>query len=718
MSLQIDFDIADSLVTNRSFQIDDTLVRSRDQGEFGASNLWFLPGGGGITLFPDQLTAGWSGAGGKWATADFITPGPQWETLPYRHSGDWFQQSKGLAATAGVAVPLVSAERLPENTGLFVEFFAYGVPGTRTTDLLKVDFGQFFTLHIHSDGRADLTDSRRYGQQGQSPYVTQGQSLSSGSAAGAKGDLSGKFVSILILPYRRGRLLFVTNQGGSFEVIVGDYPAWGNSYGARMSPGENVYHVTTPASQVMLTPSPLVRALLTVNPVTYPATGLLTSPALPLPYAVGVGPESVRGESEMQDGSGLNLSLLNADGSSFSPTTTSPAPAVVYQVSLSSPSPRVAPVLFGLVMTWGRVLSTRTYGTSTLTRVLSAKLTMARDRQQKCFDFTLDNPRDTYTSVKDLWNRRVRCSIVPGGADAQPIVLFDGYSNAPAFTDGAASKITVSCTGLRKRLRSHMLSDSIKFDGQAHTDVVARLLNDAGVDPATVFIYNDGGLTLGSADQGDDALWRPANGQSTDEFIQHLADTFSGWVFDDIGGIFYYAPKEYFTAAALTGNGYVPTIQMQTPIYGGVASTRPVNPSDLVALAGSVKQCSEEPRANDIYVIGQADDGSLFNVHYEDWDSINTRTAANYVGERRTLVYASGSITTPDAASITLGALVNVYTQALRTVEFALPDYPASILPLEGPVNLIGFGLALITNISADLTVDRNRHTEYTCELL
>ena len=49
MSLRIDYDIADSLVTNRSFQIDDTLVRSRDQGEFGAANLWFLPGGGGLS---------------------------------------------------------------------------------------------------------------------------------------------------------------------------------------------------------------------------------------------------------------------------------------------------------------------------------------------------------------------------------------------------------------------------------------------------------------------------------------------------------------------------------------------------------------------------------------------------------------------------------------------------------------------------------------------
>ena len=740
MSLQIDLDIADAYVTEKAFSVIDSVVRAHDPANFTFSGLWFIPGDKGTTLLPDQVRPDWgaTAAVAKWQLTDWMLDTTKWEQVARRGPGDWFLLSKGLATGS-----LVSNAALVENGGLYVEVFGYGVPGTVVTDLLKVTFGGGLVLHIHSDGHADLEDARPATtamNEGQSLYLTKGQSLTAGTvgagaakAAGAKTDLLGKLLGLVILPYRRGRLLIVTSQGGVFEVSIGAREDPSDHYKDRRSSGESVYFLTTDAGQVTLTPSPSVRCLVAANPLScsQALAGILTSPVVPLPYAVSAPPLTITGEADTQDAAVITLSVVSPDGSPFAPSPTALAQSLIYQLGFSSPNPFVFPILYSLEMKWERALGNRTYGTEALPTshtahgtVTGAHLVLSRDRQQKHFEFTLDNPGEAFTSVKDLWNRRIRCYFDSGGADGAAFgiaagtrrVIFDGYTDPADFKDGVASTLTISCTGRRKRLRSHLLNDSQKFDGMNHTDVVHQLLHDAGVDDTDIVIFDDGGVPLDTADPGDDPLWRPANGQSTDEFIQHIADTFSGWVFDDIAGVFYYVPKEYFTAAALVAVPTVPTVYLSTPT---VSATRPVNTSVLVALSeGDVKQSSKEPVANDFWVLGQDDDGNIVSAHYEDYDSINTRTAANWVGERRTLIYASGSITTVEAAVRTLGPLVITFGQAQRAVAFGLPDYQIDQLPLEGPFLLEGYGPALITDLDADLSCDRSRRTGYACELL
>ncbi len=754
MSLRVDIDIADALVSEKAFSVIDSVLRARDPGDFILAGLWALPGGKAVTLLPDQVRSDWgtNPVYPKWGSSDWLLDASRWEQIARRGAGDFFLASKGLASAVdgtGAGLPLVSAAALPENAGLFVEVFGYGVPGTAVPDLLQVAFGGGLVLHVHSSGVADLEDRRPAtlaASSGQGVTLTKGQPLTGGTLAGGTrggaAELTGRMLGIVLLPYRRGRLLVATSQGGLFEVLIGGRDDGSDAFASRRAPGESAYHITTDAGQVTLTPSPAVRALVAANPLSCaqallntPA-GLLTSPVVPLPYDVATGPSSIFGEADAQDGTGLSLSVVGPDGSAFAPSEADRASALIYQVAFTSPSPGAFPILYSLEMKWDRTLGTKTYGTTTVPtahtvtgNVVSGRLSLSRDRGQKSAEVIIDNPGDHYTSLKDLWNRLALISVTPSAGDAAffpagasagtALPLFLGLTDPVEFTDGVGSRLRVPLSGLRKRLRSHLLNDSQKFDGMLDTDVVRQILHDAGVDDSAIVIYDDGGTPLTRADPGDDPLWQPANGQSADEFIQHLADTWSGWVWDDIAGVYYYAPRDYFASAILAENGgRVPQVYQSTPTPFSQAATRPVNTGCLVALKDSVKQTAEEPRANEFWVLGQDEDGNIVTSHYEDWGSIHDRTAANYVGERRTLLYASGSLTTPGACAVVLGALYIAFGQAVRSVAFALPDLQLTQIPLDGPVQLEGYGVGLITGLDADLTCDRSRRTEYTYEVL
>lgn len=757
MSLRVDIDIKDNFVSEKAFAISDSLLRQRDPGDFTAQGLWLLPGGKAVTLLPDQVRSDWgtTRAVPKWGLSAWGAAPARWEQIARRGPGDWFLASKGLATSDGTAaggpLPVTSAASLAENAGLYVELYGYGVPGARVPDLLQIAFAGGLVLHVHSDGHADLEDRRHGAPAG--TYLTRGQSLTAGGAGGAGGpslsgkggapaaDLGGKLLGIVLLPYRRGRLLVVTSQGGSFEVLVGGRADASDAYKDRRTPGQDVYYVTTDPGPVTLTPSPAARALIAANPLTgiqsQTATpnGLLTSPLVSLPYDVAAGPSDIEGEADAQDGTALVLSVLNPDGSAFAPSDAARADALVYQVAFTGnpASPSALPFLYSLELRWERVLGAKTFGTTTVPtvhsvtgNVVSGKVSFSRDRGQKSAEVVIDNPGEHYTSLKDLYNRPFLISFTPDGVDVpfgipagEVLPVFLGLTDAVEFVVGAGSRLTVRASGLRKRLRAALLNDGQKFDGMVDTDVVRKLLTDQGVPPAQMVIYDAGGTALDAAGPGEDPLWQPANGTSADEFIAHLADTWSGWVWDDIGGVYYYVPRDYFTGAALAQNGgTIPRVFQSTPAGVSAGATRRPNGGLLVALDGSVKQAPEEPRANDFWVLGQDDDGNLLAAHFEDYGSIHTPTAPNYVGERRTLIYASGSLTTVGACQATLGALVPVLGQPVVPVSFALPDYPLTQIPLDGPVQLDGFGVGLITAAEADLANDRYRRTEYTYEVL
>lgn len=717
MGLQITEDIAGILITEDPFTLLDNLGKARDLGQLALANVWFPPGAAGAILQPVCLTDQWAAQAGKWRFADWASlDAAKWEEVSRRRSGDWFLQSKGLP----VGSVLQSAASVAANSPIFVEFFCFAQPGQNIQDYLIVQFGLYFRLHLHSNGTSDFEDLR---QSDGSQILAKGFALTSSGQ-----DLAGKFVQVLILPWRRGRILVYTNQGGSTEIYTGARADGTDTYKSRRTPGETFYYLTTEEGQIQLTPTTETRAYLTANTyVTAGRTGSAQSPVLTVPRSGGVtqGPLLSTLSAEQQDGCRATLTLIYYDesGSVISaPTSNTPAAGVSYKISLTAPDTAHTPQIFGAQIEWERGTGTRQYQSNIIGSPNAARFTMSRDRSQKTFEFELDNPHNAWTSLSDLYNRLIQAQFVADDVDAVTKTVFVGLTDPVSFLDGSASRLTTQCSGLRKHLRSSLLSDSKAFDGMTHCNTVIKILTDGGIDPAAIIVEEDG-VTLDQAPMGEDPYWKPANGTSRDEFVQHICDTFSGYVFDDIGGTWYYVSREYFTALALAGTATIPTVYMETPI--DPVTNRPVagaigpNASIMVALKDSVRKTPEEPRANDIWVVGQdPNTGEILAAHYVDNDSISNRLAPNYVGERRLLIYASASITSLYMAEQACGRMGVRLTQPIVTVSFQLPDFQPDQLPIEGPLYIVGHGLGLVTAFTGDLSNDRWRNTEYTAELL
>ena len=706
MALVVDIDIADAYVSQPAFSVLDGIIRAKDLSNFAVTNIWVPASDLAITLMPLQLTPAWASTAGKYQLTDWgLSAG--WEQVAHRSANDWFMNSRGVPA----ATPIGCTHNLAANAGLCFEFVALSSAHTIVRDMYILEFGTCFRLHIHSNGTADFEDTRPSAIA--RPLLIEGADLTAGGQ-----DLSGKYCQVVILPWRRGYVFVWSSQGGFFEVYVGARTDTSTTLKPSRTSGEPCYYVITEAAAPKLTPSALCRSFWSMSQLQYPATGSIKSSLITLPSPTTVPPSTHVCIAEQQDLTTATLSLVDNTGAVFAPTATAPLTQLQYSIALASPAVGVAPVVFSTQVEFDRALSNRTYGTSTV-KTTHAHLSMSRDRSSKIFEFTVDNPTDAYTSLKDLWNRKVHAYTTVDTVDTVARDLFFGYADPADFIDGVASTITIPCSGLRKRLRYDLMSDARNFDGWNHTDMVQKVLEDGGVADTGMYIYNDGGVALDKADPGDDPIWKPANGTSRDEWIQHCCDVFSGWVFDDIGGVYYYAPREYFTAAAIANNASVPQILSVTPnnpLTGRAVISQPY-PAALVAQ--NLRQPRpQEPRANDIWVLGRdPHTQQIIAVHYVDTASIGVRTASNYVGEVRRMVYASAAISTLQMATRAMGVIANRVTQPVRTVTFDLADY-RSELPIEGAVNIQNYGIALITGLDADLTMDRNRVTSYCAELL
>ena len=144
------------------------------------------------------------------------------------------------------------------------------------------------------------------------------------------------------------------------------------------------------------------------------------------------------------------------------------------------------------------------------------------------------------------------------------------------------------------------------------------------------------------------------------------------------------------------------------------------NPTYLAAL--SMEQTGEQLTANDLYVLGVDADGNSVVAHYADQASMSDRTATNYVGDRWIFVLENSALMTQEAVTTVCAALAQRLPYPTRMVEFVLPDWRPE-LPINAPVNLDGYGPALITGIQCSFgdeyaeTGARHRRTTYLAEL-
>jgi|GEM_PF-5745507 hypothetical protein len=756
--IQIDIDTQDTFIEAPGLTVLDSMdrfVRVID-AQGGLSPYFIPPSQNALMLRPQQLFGGWPSAV-KFRAGDYGMP-TGWEEQEVRAPSDWFMHSTGAVS------PLSLIYDFPANTGWFIEFRAYAQPKAMPGPIFDFAFGEWFQIVIDNTGHMALFDCRH----SISEPVGEGNIANFNSFVNLD-------VQLMVLPFRQRQILvWSPNRGGYIDapVRVG-VDGTITEHGAA-----TVYRSVTPPA-----------ALVAITPLLYPADGVppcyapSKAPATPLTQV-----PSFTGSQFDQPGSSLcTLAAVTQI------VTSPPVKEFVYSVTMqgntghqtaaqqgivgigpstalssgasvlsgsSYPYSLLTPFLYLVAYGYPRKLGPRTYSTTTLTGILSAKLTMSKDRAAKSFTFTVDNPANitgigaNYSGLKNLQNRRCRVYLTnstfeTGGADIaadldpdtslivangnKRVYLFDGFTDQPEFVDGVDSKLIVRCQGLRKRLRSYIFPDRPCYDGMLVTSVITDILTRAGfVGPADIssqtagveIVCEPSTSTLPSAVPGDEPLFAPAIGTSAEEFLDVLI-RYTGWMLDDLIAVgaansaWYWTSSDYYASSVYAAQGS-PTVSLVSAYNSSIPGGLQQMPDAVLPNQGlgslvmldnpPPKQSLEELIANEIFVIGVDDRGQTLIAHARDEDSISTSSANNYVGEVRTFILICQWINEQPIANTVCAALYAGLTQARTHLTFTLPDfYPQ--LGISAPLTLSGYWNGQIDEISADLGNPRCRKT-------
>ncbi|MDR3709946.1 MAG: hypothetical protein P4L33_16745 [Capsulimonadaceae bacterium] len=764
--LIIDLDVPDVYVSVPGFSLNGSVDRLPLSSN-GTINegCWRTPDGSALLIQPYQLMDDWASRT-KFTLADYSDLSsanggqPNWEQVARRASTDYFLQSLGQ-----VSGGVITQHFFPRNAGFFVEAWLYAPADQRVYDLFDMTFGGYFSLFLHSDGNADLFDVR-------SP----GAPVASGNLSGGA-PVSGKFVQILVLPFRRQCLLIWSNLGGYFVANVGGTldadvntadkgPDTGGVYVITEAAAVSLYNTCTPPS-----------ATFSLSVLQYPAEAMLTTQSYPSSYPILKQPALTIAQADQEMGTSIALAPLTTIDPSSPPVT------YRYLITLRSANGSEgygdlagSPAVFGKFYSpmdylnridARRELANRTALKTTIVLATSAEMHLDKDRGKSVFKFTLDNPDGIWKSLKDAQNLRISAYLdLPsnhpeaaqgfGGrltdetdpdraivaANQGPVTIFDGFTERIDFADGQCSAVDVSCAGLSKKLRHCILSSQRDWDNTAHTEVVRNILMAAGlvdasdfaggtalnVSRAEISIYNDGiNAPLPPATVGSEPAWRPRDGTTAEEFLNEIVN-WSGWDLFEYGGVFYYMPKDFEISSLMWQYG-VPIVHLSNTslshLGGTTLQSEPnCSVSGLAALADPpVRQFTEELVANDIFVVGMDDQGNSLTAHYVATALMTDRSNPFYVGDRWIYTLLDASLTTQDAVVAACANLAARLTKPTRKIEFALPDYRREFL-INSPCYLEAYGNSLVTAISASFgaldgsTGDRARTTQYMVELV
>ena len=692
MPVAIDWDLPDFYIAQPAFSASGNISDPRLWAKPEDQSTWFAPNALGIILRPTQLTSQWATTPGKWQLSDFACNAAQWEQQAHRSVTDWFLASRGLPDGSSVA----TAQNISRNAGLFLEFFAFVPPHADLRDVIELSFGGRYILHVHSDGTADLEDT----------LLPAGADWPATDVSLSDTEINGKFVQIMVLPWRRGRILISCSLGGWFEVYVGAVESADSALVNARAPGEVVYYTTLPAAGASIRPNPACRAFFQLSVLRYPASAILTSVDVPLASTVVTVPDDIVVRCEQQDGARAVIALMNSDGTLFAPTAANPASAFQWQLTLTSPSTYVTPAAYFAQASYNAVALARSVSPITLPAPHHVSISIDADRGMTTAHALFDNPAGSLDALSLVSNTRTQFRLLPASNIGIVQTIFEGYTDRVVNSKGLGQAVQLQASGLRKRLRTQTLMPGQSFDGWLHTDCVQYVLQVAGVANASMLITADPGNALDASPPGESPLWQPAGHATCDMWIRHICTAFSGWIFQEINGVFVYAPPEQFRT--------IPAM--------GIPAAQTIAPSYTAAPAGSTigtKFVAErtEPRANDIRVYGRDWNGDLIAAQYVDTDSIANPSVANYVGERRSYTYFSGSIATDAMAARVLGILVAKLTPAIQRVHVRIVDFSPAF-GVGNLVNVIGYGIGIMTGIQVDFSSDLIRPAELKVELL
>ena len=756
--LTISYDILGAYITDHGLSVVDppTSFASVIKSQGATSPYLVPPSNNCLMLRPVQLLPSWATAT-TFRAGDYGSPAG-WEEQTVGSSGHYWMH------TTGTLTPLTLAYTFPANTGFFVEFYAYWAPKTPAGYVFDLKFGQHYQILLSTDGELSFFDFN----------VSTTVPIAAGNIANGRNFVN-QAVTLVVLPFRRQQVLVWSPSLGGFLDVPVNVPPSGNIT-EQCNP--TLYASTTPPA-----------AMCSITPLMYPADGIsaIDAPAISLAKPLTKTPTFTNSVLDTATTNAPHATCSLAAVTTY--TASPPVTSFIYSVTMkgnaahqtaetqgvlgigaststsngdsvfgggSYPYSLFSPYLYLTSFGYARSLGANTYTTDVLTGILSAELTLSKDRAQKTFTFTVDNPGDIYTSIADLENRRCKVYFTnptllanPSASHAEiaadpdpdtlliiaygyvPVLLFDGYTDVPELVDGLASNVPIRCSGLRKQLRDYLFDGNTNYDGMVVNNVVTDVLQRAGFVGSSAdetatgmnieIVCETNSQTLPSAVPGDTPLFAPPVGTTAEAFIEQL-ENYTGWILDDFAVLgstnscFYWCSPAYYASSVYSAQG-APTVSTYSTYNSGFVdalgtplpdATRPNQGLSSLGMLVDPEphETQEELVANYILVIGQDDSGVPILAQAEDVASINDRSATNYIGKRKIYILESHAINTQQAAIAVCGILYNNLRWPKTHLEFTLPDYYPQ-LGIGAPLTIPDYWNGSVENIHA-LLMDGN----------
>lgn len=269
--------------------------------------------------------------------------------------------------------------------------------------------------------------------------------------------------------------------------------------------------------------------------------------------------------------------------------------------------------------------------------------------------------------------------------------VIDGTTAFRGLTDGGewgnvidsspqTGELSLEAQGLWKRFRKARWAGLAPFDGRRLVDVVAELVEAAGLDSSQYDITSDWDYVFPTPPDGEPPalVFRP--GTSIDQILEDLQAKFYGTSL-----IHYFRPSDgKFVLEALSPSASV----VSATFYETNAAATAAGASGQVILDRTERQTLDETEmANLVAVIGQRANGEPLLAKAIDWASIQDPNASNYVAEVWPLIVIDPGLQTQAAVNWACRSLYERQRRPRIYIEWRsvhLHLFPGQVVYLSG----------------------------------
>lgn len=237
----------------------DSVIAPTGTDQFASltqSNIWRDPVSDAAMLTPlcftPDFSTNFSGQYARLASFDLTYDNNYYQWIEKKASGDWYLQSKTatfnnvLSQTNGI---ISTTTALSANQPMYVSYFAPDQNDSGQQELIRLAYGAKTNsirteFVIYKNGNVTVMRGVD-GSNRPIPVAMFGKkndgrrNLSPGKSTDKDQDISGRWLSIMILPYKDREILFVSNFGTSFTHICNDLPD--GTYNQTILPADKFY---------------------------------------------------------------------------------------------------------------------------------------------------------------------------------------------------------------------------------------------------------------------------------------------------------------------------------------------------------------------------------------------------------------------------------------------------------------------------------------------